>query len=337
MIEPKSILLIRRDNIGDLVCTTPLITALRVRYPKSRVGVLANSYNAPVLEGNPDIDDVHVYRKLKHLGHDNGALAALRERIAMLWALRRRKLDLVVVAAGPRDSRGTRLARMLSPHQILFSENAVPGQHEVERTFTAAHQAGVSGPIPSVRVISNPANVEKTRQQIAKAVEDPGGRLVGLHISARRVAQRWPAERFAELATALHEKHGAATMLFWSPGNQDDSQHPGDDNKAKAIQDLMAGKAKLIPWRTTELHTLIAGLAACDAVVCSDGGAMHIAAGLGKPIACFFGDSDVARWRPWGVPHIVMQAGSGRVEDIETKEVVEAVGELLDSTRIGAA
>ena len=57
---------------------------------------------------------------------------------------------------------------------------------------------------------------------------------------------------------------------------------------------------------------------------------MHIAAGLGKPIACFFGDSDVARWRPWGVPHMVIKAESGRVEDIELEEVVDATGRLLD-------
>ena len=31
---PK-ILVIRRDNIGDLVCTTPLISALRRRFPEA--------------------------------------------------------------------------------------------------------------------------------------------------------------------------------------------------------------------------------------------------------------------------------------------------------------
>ena len=74
---------------------------------------------------------------------------------------------------------------------------------------------------------------------------------------------------------------------------------------------------------------MIAGLAACDAIVCSDGGAMHIAAGLGKPIACFFGDSAVARWRPWGVRHIVLQAPSRKVEDISFKEAIDALSRLL--------
>jgi heptosyltransferase-3 len=36
---PK-ILIIRRDNIGDLVCTTPLIAALRQRFPAAWLGAL---------------------------------------------------------------------------------------------------------------------------------------------------------------------------------------------------------------------------------------------------------------------------------------------------------
>ena len=39
----KQILVIRRDNIGDLVCTTPLFTALRRRFPDAWIGAFVNS------------------------------------------------------------------------------------------------------------------------------------------------------------------------------------------------------------------------------------------------------------------------------------------------------
>ena len=65
--EPSRILLIRRDNIGDLVCTTPVFRALRERWPRAHIGVLVNSYNAPVLENNPDVDAVYAYTKAKQL------------------------------------------------------------------------------------------------------------------------------------------------------------------------------------------------------------------------------------------------------------------------------
>ena len=40
------ILVVRRDNIGDLVLTTPVFRALRARHPGARIEALVNSYNA---------------------------------------------------------------------------------------------------------------------------------------------------------------------------------------------------------------------------------------------------------------------------------------------------
>ncbi len=55
-VPPRRILVIRRDNIGDLLCTTPLLSALRRRFPEAWIGALVNSYTAPVLAGNPDVE-----------------------------------------------------------------------------------------------------------------------------------------------------------------------------------------------------------------------------------------------------------------------------------------
>jgi len=59
------ILVIRRDNIGDLVCTTPLIFALRERFPFAHIAALVNTYNEPVLSGNAAIDAVYTCEKRK--------------------------------------------------------------------------------------------------------------------------------------------------------------------------------------------------------------------------------------------------------------------------------
>src|SRR5688500_20124219 len=72
------ILVIRRDNIGDLVCATPLFHALRSRYPDAHIAALVNSYNAGVLTGNPALDAVHAYTKLKHRAPCESWLGILR-------------------------------------------------------------------------------------------------------------------------------------------------------------------------------------------------------------------------------------------------------------------
>jgi ADP-heptose:LPS heptosyltransferase len=126
---------------------------------------------------------------------------------------------------------------------------------------------------------------------------------------------------------ALHERYAARFLLFWSPGPAEHPQHPGDDDKARA---MMAGLASVpvLAWETHALPALVAGLAACDRVVCSDGGAMHIAAALGKPIVCLFGKSDATRWRPWGVPHELLQPPSCEVADVSAEEALKAYERL---------
>ena len=59
---------------------------------------------------------------------------------------------------------------------------------------------------------------------------------------------------------------------------------------------------------------------------------MHIAAALGKPILCFFGDSDAARWHPWGVHYRLLQPDSRDVADINLVAALQALRELQRET-----
>jgi ADP-heptose:LPS heptosyltransferase len=119
-------------------------------------------------------------------------------------------------------------------------------------------------------------------------------------------------------------------MLFWSPGESDNPLHPGDDAKAEAIMRELPG-IPILAYPTRELGQLIGGLSICDAIICSDGGAMHLAAGLGKPILCFFGKSDVTRWHPWSVPYVLRQKPSLEVTDISVEDALNGFRKLVAS------
>ena len=85
----------------------------------------------------------------------------------------------------------------------------------------------------------------------------------------------------------------------------------------------------MLPYATEQLEELIGGLSLCSAMICSDGGAMHIGAALGLPLVSLFGNSDPVTWRPWGVPHRVLQALSRDVNDISVEAVTAAVAGLV--------
>lgn len=332
-------LVIRRDNIGDLICTTPLIHALRQHYPGATICALVNSYNAPVLANNPDIDAVFAYTKAKHRPPGSSAARIYWARLRLFARLRKLRFDYAILAAPRFQPRLLRLARLAGARHIIgFTEPDARGSgridtgvpcgplpsplHEVEDVFRLLEPLGIGGPPPSARIHPGQDELAQAREALQRVMPLPPTLLVGVHISARKPSQRWPAQHFAALMKRLHEEHDAAFMLFWSPGDANNPLHPGDDAKAREIIAATTGMP-VLAYPTQDLGQLIAGLSLCDRVICSDGGAMHIAASLGKPLLCFFGKSDCARWHPWGVPHQLLQPPSLEVADISVADALE--------------
>ena len=327
------ILVIRRDNIGDLVCTTPLLFALRERYPKGYVAALVNTYNEAVLAGNPAVDAVYAYEKGKHRGEGRSLLSVYAHRLRLIMSLRGKKFDYAILATAGFEPRSLRLARMIGARHVLgYTEAgkahfrldiALPYDrgskaHEVERVFGLLKALGIQGSPPPARVFPDVSE----RHDIERAFRGPrSGPLIGVHISARRENQQWPAESFAALIRALSERHGARFLLLWAPGEADNPRHPGDDGKAREVVHRCSGVA-MLPLPTQALPRLIAALSLCDCVICADGGAMHLAAALDKPILCFFGDSPPERWRPWKAPHELLQPASRDLSDLTVEEAL---------------
>lgn len=317
----RSVIFIRRDNIGDLVCTTPAIRAVRMQYPQARIAVLVNSYNADVIANNPDVDDIYVYGKWKH-SEGRGRLGVWVENLGVIREIRRRRFD---VSIGCGYAYSERLARYtfltggrarISPtpggEKTFFINCPIPEpespMHEVDAMMRLVGPLGVTGPAPAPRVRAEAVEVEK----VLKVLEGGGvnGRkdIVIFHISSRRAQNRWPVESFKALGDLISEKTGATIMLLWSPGAKDNPLHPGDDENAERL--IASMKDRPIPCRTETLKGLVAALSVASVVVCCDGGAMHIAAALGKPVLTVWGLTDEKRWAPRGAPHIILKNGA---------------------------
>lgn len=346
--EAIKFLVIRRDNIGDLVCTTPLINALRQRYPDSQICALVNSYNAGALENNPDVDEIYSYTKVKHRPAAQSIVEVLWHRLSTLVRLRLKHFDYVILAGSPYLPRSLKFARLIAPRHIIgFTEPGKPGVqhidlpvpygepqrlHESEDIFRLLGPLGILGKPGPLKLVPNEESILKARKILADNHIDLKLPLIGIHISARKPSQKWPVAHFIELIRYLHRQHQAAFLLFWSPGDSSNPLHPGDDDKAKEIVQALGG-LPLVAYPTHELKDLIGALSLCSTVICSDGGAMHLAAGLAKPILCFFGKSSSYRWHPWVVAHVLLQPKSQEVADISVAEALTAFDRLMSQLR----
>lgn len=325
------LLILRRDNIGDLVCTTPLIRALRAQLPKAHLAALVTEYNAAVVTGSKDLDAVHSYAKAKHRARGESIAQLYLRRFGLMRKLRAERFDYVLLPGGAQPS-SVRMARWLGAGNLLLRDgrDAVAGPHEVEQCCHLLSRIGLRHETPSARIEPPEKEASGIAERIRLHWTEPGKTVIGLHISARKVPQRWPAERFAELARRLCVLDSVRILLLWAPGAEDNPLHPGDDAKAEAIS-LAAPGLPMLRVPTARLEELIAALAQCDVVICSDGGAMHLAAGLGKPIVCLFGNSAAERWHPWAVRYQLLQPASRDVRDISTDEVLAAYRRLTEA------
>ncbi|TAN45277.1 MAG: glycosyltransferase family 9 protein [Nitrospirae bacterium] len=325
----KKILFIRRDNIGDLICTTPAIHAARERFPQAKICALVNTYNAAALEGNPDIDGLYVYEKAKHSSKNKASV--IFGNMRLLMKIRREHFD-VAIGCGSYSSRLERYTRLTgAAMRIGYIKEGTEGPkgynaaltesegplHEVERTFMLLSGLGINSAPPAMKVYPSAGEMKKVVVFMSSSgIKQP---VIAFHISSRKPDNRWPIDKFIELGRLVRSKLGADVMLLWSPGSEGNVYHPGDDEKAAAVTAALGPQTAA--YKTESLAELIAALSASDLVVCCDGGAMHIAAALGKPVVTIWGSTSQDRWRPWGTDYVILQdktkkAGAVSVEDV---------------------
>lgn len=323
VVTPPRVLIIRRDNIGDLVCTLPIFEGIRQHYPQAYLGALVNSYNAPLLQDNPFLNRVHVYTKSKHQPTAS-VLSLVRERLMLVAGLHKERYQ-IAFHAGSRPRQEMRTLAWLAgiSDQVLDQADARP-IHEVSRVYRLLRVLNISGPPPAPKIPISSQSLTDTRGFFASQGFE---NAVGLHISAREDENRWPLEHFVFLIQKGTEQ-GLKFVLFWSPGDADRPEHPGDDGRAQDVLDQCRG-LPVIGYPTADLLALGAGLASVRILIGSDGGHIHMAAAVGTSVIGLYCHHKVARWRPWGAGHTVLHAK--RVADIPVDAVLASLTRTVRS------
>ncbi len=135
--------------------------------------------------------------------------------------------------------------------------------------------------------LARPSEAEQAAVRVALRADAPAGSkgFVGLQLGASEDRRRWPLEYFSRLGGLLWEKLSLTPVLLGSQAE-------------RVLADRFAARAGF-PFvdriGRTSLPGLAATLACCDLLVTNDTGTMHLAAGLGVPVAAIF----LATAQPW--------------------------------------
>jgi lipopolysaccharide heptosyltransferase II len=287
----KKILLLRHDRVGDMALSTPLFKAVKTRYPDAKITVLASESNRDILQNNPNVDEILIYKGVRNFM--NEVHKKDFDMAIDLFLTHDLKQASMTYLSGAKY----RLGFEDSGREIFFNvrgPSALPRKRMVEHLSDLAEAAGADTEDREPGIFLS--EIEKgwaegflAGKGIVKSVK------IALHPGSFYPSQRWPAERFAELAKRIIEYSGAEVIIFG------DSK---EEHLLKTIKNAAGNRAEI--FCGLSLRQFIALLNCCSLLICNNSGPLHIASALKIPTVSMTGPTVVPLWLAWGENHIAI-------------------------------
>jgi heptosyltransferase-2 len=286
-------ILVRATNwVGDAVMSLPALRALREKFPRAEIAILAKPWVADLYRREPFCNRLIPYSAGTFGEKFHAARALRRERFdtAILFQNAFEAAALACLAGIPerigyaRDGRGFLLTRAVQTPQ--------KGPHERFYYLELLRRAGILDQIPendAIRLEGAGEAREAGRERFRKL--GLGEMVIGVSPGAAfGSAKRWPADRFAEAANQVAGELGAAVAIF---GSKDERA------LCAGVAAAIRGPVKNFAGETS-LSEFIDLAAGCRVYLTNDSGAMHIASALGVPTIAVFGATDPIATGPTG-------------------------------------
>lgn len=293
----RTILVIHLAKLGDMVCFTPALHAIRIHRPEVKVIVLGDAVNKELLQGSPDLDEYIVFDE--------------RRIFSIIQALRSRDIDVALV-------RGTGFVglvmALLAGIPFILTTRLVKGKSFATKTydwllpFVSTVEASFGEYMPrqylkllepldifesdtQKRLAVSEAASEKAQAFLREHGIESGDLVVGISPSAGNKIKEWPVERFARVADHLIEAYGAKVIIIGGPRDR-----TLVDNVLKNMKHTMVAIPAL-GFSIEELKGLISQLKAFISV---DTGPIYIAEAFGVPTVDIVGPVDEREQPPRG-------------------------------------
>jgi ADP-heptose:LPS heptosyltransferase len=298
----RKVAVLRPGRIGDYLCATPAVRALRRAVPEAELHYVALPLVRDLVERNPCVD-----RFVPFPGFPYIAEQFFRPRQAVHWltAMQDEEYDLVVqlygsgvyanpiaMLMGGRRSAGF-IRTESDPHPLDAAIPLPDAGSEVDRVLALVRHLGAAGAGRQYDL----ELTDRDRTCAARLLDGLPRPVVGLHCGARDGERVVDAAAFAEAARLL----GGCPVLL---GGHDEPPVGGSLNLTGVLP----------------LGTSAAVIAGLDLLLTTDSGPAHLAYAVGTPSVTAFIASDPRRWGPpVAGPHAVLDC---RFDQVLTAEAL---------------
>ena len=302
----KKVLVANIFGIGDVLFTTPLISNLKMETGGMVVDYLCNARGLDVVELNPDIDTIYVYEKDDYdkLWKES-KIKFVRKCIDLYFSIKNKKYDVVFDFTLSRrfsflfKLAGIRRRIGLDYHKrgIFFTDKVViegfTGKHVIEYYLDLLKFLRIPQVEKRMKLIPDDKTLIWSKKYMKEhdlfgkdvvAILPGGGASWGKH-SYRK---RWRGENFSKVADILVSK-GLNVIIL---GSSD------EEELCKDVETQMESSPIFVRNNFT-LKEYVSILANCSAVLCNDGGPLHIATALKVKTVSVFGPVDEMVYGPY--------------------------------------
>ena len=287
----RGILVAVTTALGDSVCFTPALTALRKCFPQTRIVGLFHRNFAELYLADPRLDALIPYHgKYVRWRETLKALQAERCELALVPYVNDPDVIPLIYLGGSRiifrtPGRDTIYRFMVANPELLSSAPNL--EHALVRVGTMLSHLGCPVPDLTPRLHVDPSSRQRAAAWLSRRAVPANAELVAMHPGASVREKRWPAESFAEVArTLLRERPERRLILTGSAGERAlcESIRASCEAPDRAVN--AAGEVPLVdvPALLERVVWLLA----------NDTGVAHIAYATGTPSLTLFWRSDPA-------------------------------------------
>lgn len=305
-------LIIRLGSLGDIVLTTPVIKALKEKYPDAAVDFLVKKEYHELLSANPylnkiiTLDSKGVHKALTGLFGISKELrgSGYTHVIDLHGNLRSRIISRLLPG-----SKALCYDKQALKRRLLLSGFKVATRHTVDAYLEALEPLGawnsskipLNPPFPKGETISpslkkrgegrflkygtvptiylSQAEEGAADKFLAQIDVHKGETLIGIAPGAKWQTKRWMEDGFIEVGRKAVKELGARVLVFGGPDEADLTKRV-----AAGIGDKAVSVAGLLGLKETA-----ALIKRCKVFVSNDSGPMHIATAVGTPVVAIFG------------------------------------------------
>ncbi len=299
----RRVLLVRLDNLGDVLLTTPAFRAIRRALPEAHLTLLAGPAGCAVGALDPDVDETILYHAPNEdvhfrLSHDPG------RELSAVEALREREFDAAIIftsykqsslpaaylcylsgiplrAAGSWEGSGSLLT-----HRHRYAET-VPPRHETLRGLELTGFLGFPPAEPEMVLVPRDEDERGAGDLLERCGVGRYGGFAVVHPGVSAPSRAYPAERYEQVVEELSKGSGLPVLVTGGPG---------EEELARAV----AGAVGIPVGGETGFGELAALVGRASVVVTNNTGTSHVASALKRPVVTVFaGTNPPEQWGPW--------------------------------------